>query len=258
MWYFLLKALWKLFLQTFLLKYHGFNQKAAEKQVLKCFFEDYYQLLYHSKTVCVCLYSEHSSIFSDSIKLKQFWSSVAFMKKQLSEKYRRFMTIWIFFGPTNSYCRILIRETLPHYCFTLKLPYFEIRKVFQCFWSKRVYFIFNCGALHVWYHVYNLKNVKSTHGRLLLLVNLKASVWNFSKINTPLWVFFRFLKLNKWCQMAQSVTNNSSKINTSRGCLCDNWKPSFLPHLIFNWRTFSRRVTARWWRQWAKNQVLTN
>ena len=27
---------------------------------------------------------------------------------------------------------------------------------------------------------------------------------------------------------------------------CDNWKPSFLPRLIFNWRRFSRRVTARW------------
>ena len=43
-----------------------------------------------------------------------------------------------------------------------------------------------------------------------------------------------------------------------RGCLCDNLKPSFLTLLIINWRTFSRRVTARWWRQWAKNQVLTN
>ena len=43
-----------------------------------------------------------------------------------------------------------------------------------------------------------------------------------------------------------------------RGCLCDNWKPSFWPLLIFNWRTFSRRVTARWWRQRAKNQVLIN
>ena len=28
------------------------------------------------------------------------------------------------------------------------------------------------------------------------------------------------------------------------GCLCDNWKPIFLP-LMFDWRTFSRRVTAR-------------
>ena len=29
-------------------------------------------------------------------------------------------------------------------------------------------------------------------------------------------------------------------------CLCGNWKHSFLTRLIFNWRTFSRRVTARW------------
>ena len=43
-----------------------------------------------------------------------------------------------------------------------------------------------------------------------------------------------------------------------RDCLCDNWKPSFLPRLIYNWCTFSRRVTACWWRQWAKNQVSTN
>ena len=42
-----------------------------------------------------------------------------------------------------------------------------------------------------------------------------------------------------------------------RGCLCGNWKPNFLSRLIFNWRTFSRRVTARWYHQWAKNQVST-
>ena len=41
-----------------------------------------------------------------------------------------------------------------------------------------------------------------------------------------------------------------------RRCLCDNWKPSFLSLLIFNWRTFLRRATSRWWHQWAKNQVL--
>ena len=43
-----------------------------------------------------------------------------------------------------------------------------------------------------------------------------------------------------------------------RGCFCDNWKPSFLPRLTFNWRTFSRRVTVRWRNQWAKMQVSTN
>ena len=30
-----------------------------------------------------------------------------------------------------------------------------------------------------------------------------------------------------------------------RGCVCDNWKPSFLSLIIFNWHIFSRRVTAR-------------
>ena len=33
-----------------------------------------------------------------------------------------------------------------------------------------------------------------------------------------------------------------------------NWKLSFLHRLTFNWCTSWRRVAARWWRQWAKNQ----
>ena len=31
-----------------------------------------------------------------------------------------------------------------------------------------------CGALQDFYHLYNLKNVKNTHGRVLLLVKLQA------------------------------------------------------------------------------------
>ena len=34
--------------------------------------------------------------------------------------------------------------------------------------------------------------------------------------------------------------------NNVTGCLCDNWKPSFVPCLTFNWRTFSKPVIARW------------
>ena len=41
-------------------------------------------------------------------------------------------------------------------------------------------------------------------------------------------------------------------------CLYDDWKTSFLPLLIFDWWAFSRRITARWWHQSAKNQVSTN
>ena len=50
----------------------------------------------------------------------------------------------------------------------------------------------------IWYHLYNLKNVKNTHEGVLLLVKLQAKACNFSKINTRPWVFFMFFKLGKW------------------------------------------------------------
>ena len=42
---------------------------------------------------------------------------------------------------------------------------------------------------------------------VLLSVKLKAKACNFTKINTPPWVFFMFLKLYKWYQITQSITN---------------------------------------------------
>ena len=59
----------------------------------------------------------------------------------------------------------------------------------------------------VWCHLYNLKNVKNTHGAVLLFVKFQASVCNFAKSNTAPWVFFTFLKLYKWYQIPQSITN---------------------------------------------------
>ena len=53
----------------------------------------------------------------------------------------------------------------------------------------------------------NLRNVKNTHGGVLLLVKLQASAWNFTKSNTPLWVFFTFFKLHKRNQIAQRITH---------------------------------------------------
>ena len=58
----------------------------------------------------------------------------------------------------------------------------------------------------IWYHWYNLKNVKNTHGGMLLLVKLQASARNFTKSNTPPWVFFTFLKLYKCYQITQNIT----------------------------------------------------
>ena len=56
------------------------------------------------------------------------------------------------------------------------------------------------------YHLYNLKNVKNAHGGVLILVKLQASACNFTKINTPPWVFSTFFKLYKWYQITQCTT----------------------------------------------------
>ena len=44
----------------------------------------------------------------------------------------------------------------------------------------------------IWYYLYNFKNVKNTHGKVLILVKLQASACNFAEINTP-GCFLRFL-----------------------------------------------------------------
>ena len=51
----------------------------------------------------------------------------------------------------------------------------------------------------IWYYLFNLKNVKNTHGGVLMLVK-------FTKINTPPWVFFTFFELYKWYQIEQRTT----------------------------------------------------
>ena len=57
----------------------------------------------------------------------------------------------------------------------------------------------------IWYHLYNFKNVKNTHERVLLLVKFQAKTYNFTKRNTPPWLFFTIFKFHKWYQMAQSI-----------------------------------------------------
>ena len=41
----------------------------------------------------------------------------------------------------------------------------------------------------IWCHLYNLKNVKDTHGEMLLLVKLQAKSCNFTNSNTPPFLF---------------------------------------------------------------------
>ena len=42
----------------------------------------------------------------------------------------------------------------------------------------------------IWYHLYDFKNVKSTHGGVLLFVTLQTEACNFTKSNIPPWVFW--------------------------------------------------------------------
>ena len=47
----------------------------------------------------------------------------------------------------------------------------------------------------IWYYLHNFKKVENTHGGELLSTNSKASACNFTKSNTPLWVFLNIFKL---------------------------------------------------------------
>ena len=62
----------------------------------------------------------------------------------------------------------------------------------------------------IWYHLNNLKNVKNTHGGVLILVKLQAEACKFTKVNTPPWVFFTFFKLYKWDEIVQRNTYGMS------------------------------------------------
>ena len=61
----------------------------------------------------------------------------------------------------------------------------------------------------IWYHFYNLKNVKNTHGAVLPVLKLQASTSNATKKNTSPWGFCTFLKLYEWCQITKKHFNNS-------------------------------------------------
>ena len=49
----------------------------------------------------------------------------------------------------------------------------------------------------IWHYLYNSKNLKNTHGGVILLVKLQASSCNFTKRITLPWVYFTFFKLYK-------------------------------------------------------------
>ena len=71
---------------------------------------------------------------------------------------------------------------------------------------RKAFDIISVVRCAIWHHLQNLKIVKNTNRGLLILVKLQAETCNFTKINNPPWVFFSFLKLYKWYQIAQRAT----------------------------------------------------
>ena len=112
----------------------------------------------------------------------------------------------------------------------------------------------NIDCFRFWWKTYTKR---STSNNVISRVKRLSSMeyWVY-------WVRHAFfpctLRLVRCFQFWIMIWKTEERRVSKRGCLCDNWKLSFLPLLIFNWHTFSRQVTTRWWRQWAKNQVLTN
>ena len=59
----------------------------------------------------------------------------------------------------------------------------------------------NCSRSRIFLPFVGFKNVKNTHGGVLILVKLQAK----AKSNTIPWVFFTFFKLDKWYQILQLI-----------------------------------------------------
>ena len=61
-------------------------------------------------------------------------------------------------------------------------------------------FVVRCA---IWYHLHNLKNVKNTHGGVLILVKLGCYFWKINKIKKFLWRLLVMFGM-KWHQRNSS------------------------------------------------------
>ena len=98
----------------------------------------------------------------------------------------------------------------------VSIPYLKI--ICQFFlWTKLLENLFLakcliCGALAIWYHLYNLENLKNTHGGVLVLVKLQAEPATLLKLTLFRGCFSRFL----------NCTNGNKSCNASHICPCSS------------------------------------
>ena len=103
---------------------------------------------------------------------------------------------------------------LPRHNFSMTKLEKRFHLIFILF--NRIHELYLCA---IWYHLYNLKNVKNTYGVVLLC-----------KSCTPPWVFSKFFKLHKWYKISTYAKNtrkkNSSSLRHSMPLVsfCNSWK----------------------------------
>ena len=124
-----------------------------------------------------------SKWLSVSLWTKWLWVRIPLLSPKLQ--------IWRLLRARSS---LIFRQTI-EYRFPLKLVrtwqwYTEKDNVaeFQRFCFLYLKNIFESLCM-IYYNFYNLRNLKITHGRIILLVKLQA----LAKSNTPPWIFFTFL-----------------------------------------------------------------
>ena len=126
-----------------------------------------------------------------------------------------------------------------------------------------MYFCKNGNTPSIFKHIYTLNPINKYTARSKNVLYKPLCKKNFAKFKLSyrgphLWN--KFVAPNN--ELLEAVTIHIFKIrlkriifastnvledfsNYFRSCFCENWKSSFLPRLIFNWRTFSRWVTGR-------------
>ena len=88
----------------------------------------------------------------------------------------------------------------------------------------------------IWYHSYNLKNVKNTHEGVLLLVKLQALASNFTKSNTPPCFLFFFFKKKKivWYLLNGATRHLNKYGRVFQRMTASHWEFYLMPSILFS------------------------
>ena len=92
-----------------------------------------------------------------------------------------------------------------------------------------------------------IKNLKNTHRGVLVLAS-------FTNSSTRPWVFFTFLKLHKWYQMAQCITY-SSRVFSRRFKMPQNCSKGFLEQIIIH-HNYDYYIKPNPWYHYDNNSYI--